>query len=290
MLGPTALLTATLATATPPPVWNGDPVEDGARDEVALLWYGKGAADCTGVLVAPRVVLTAAHCVKGVRAVSFGTEAETSRRYPVSESLQHPRWGRTYDVGVLVLDDAPAIAPAVISTAALRDGATVEVVGWGATNRGGWKETDGLRSGRLQVIDVDCEQIRAHDCNPRVSPGGELVAAGEADSCPGDSGGPLYQPTASGPKLVGIVSRGIPGGRECGQGGVYVRTDAIAAWVEEVTGATLQVEGDVGPLSADWGMRPQQGGAVGCAVSGGAGGAVAAGLALLAVGARRRDR
>jgi len=57
------------------------------------------------------------------------------------------------------------------------------------------------------------------------------------DSCYGDSGGPLYLPTEEGEFLVGLVSRGRSDvKRDCGDGGVYTLLSAHRSWIEETAG------------------------------------------------------
>jgi hypothetical protein len=63
-----------------------------------------------------------------------------------------------------------------------------------------------------------------------------------ADSCFGDSGGPVYIDTKDGHghALVGVVSRGLAlPAAACGNGGVYVRVDKIISWVQSITGRTV---------------------------------------------------
>ncbi|MGB5812230.1 MAG: trypsin-like serine protease [Polyangiales bacterium] len=60
------------------------------------------------------------------------------------------------------------------------------------------------------------------------------------DSCFGDSGGPLYLPTDHGDILVGLVSRGrsdVP--NDCGDGGVYTMLSAYLPWIEHAAGKRL---------------------------------------------------
>src|SRR5213078_3032674 len=61
-----------------------------------------------------------------------------------------------------------------------------------------------------------------------------------ADSCFGDSGGPVYVATPDGPALIGVVSRGLAlPAAPCGNGGVYVRVDKVLSWIQSVTGRKL---------------------------------------------------
>jgi uncharacterized protein (TIGR03382 family) len=90
------------------------------------------------------------------------------------------------------------------------------------------------------VIDPMCSN--GYGCNPTVAPGGEFVAGGtgSADSCFGDSGGPVYLDTPRGTILVGAVSRGVSNSATpCGGGGIYVRPDKIIDWIEETSGRTI---------------------------------------------------
>lgn len=66
---------------------------------------------------------------------------------------------------------------------------------------------------------------------------GELGAGGMGiDTCPGDSGGPLYLPTEFGTFLAGVTSRSYDDAQFwCSEGGIYVRPDKIASWIEQVT-------------------------------------------------------
>lgn len=58
------------------------------------------------------------------------------------------------------------------------------------------------------------------------------------DSCYGDSGGPLYVPTEEGEFLVGLVSRGRSDvKRDCGDGGVYTMLSAYLPWIAETAGS-----------------------------------------------------
>ena len=57
------------------------------------------------------------------------------------------------------------------------------------------------------------------------------------DSCYGDSGGPFYVPTEYGDFLVGLVSRGRSDvNRDCGDGGVYTLLSAYLPWIEQTAG------------------------------------------------------
>jgi secreted trypsin-like serine protease len=60
------------------------------------------------------------------------------------------------------------------------------------------------------------------------------------DTCPGDSGGPLYLPTAFGTFLAGTTSRGYATDQTaCGMGGIYERPDHVVDWIEQSAGGPV---------------------------------------------------
>jgi secreted trypsin-like serine protease len=222
-------------TAVPPGKW---------PDAVAVL-----AADamCTGTLIAPDVVLTAGHCIEThpveVILGSVDLAKPGGMHIAVKKAIAYPSWAQSFDVGVLVLDHAAAVKPRAIASACtasgLVAGAKVRVVGFGLTRKDGTGDNTRLHQALLPVDDAEC----THDdsCESAIAPGGEFIAGGGGvDACFGDSGGPIYIDSAGGPALIGVVSRGTtPFGDPCGGGGVYVRADAVASWIEDVTGREL---------------------------------------------------
>jgi hypothetical protein len=68
------------------------------------------------------------------------------------------------------------------------------------------------------------------------------------DSCFGDSGGPLYVPTEEGDFLVGLVSRGRSDvKRDCGDGGVYTLLSAYLDWIKKTAGSRFEPGTTSGP-------------------------------------------
>lgn len=218
----------------------------GRWDDAAGVYFeGTSWPSCTGTLVGPTVVLTAGHCIGGVSAVRLGVndyEASGGELIPVTQEIAYPG---DYDVGVLVLASPSVYQPRVIASGCaldefLADGAPVAIVGYGATTSDGTGETTMLMEATSTVTDPDCTGGRG--CIESISPGGELGAGGGGiDSCYGDSGGPLYLLTEEkGDFLVGVTSRGYSDASvDCGEGGIYVRPDAVIDWIEEATGTSV---------------------------------------------------
>ncbi len=236
------------ATAAFGQVVGGADAPVGKWDDTAAVYFG-GNQGCTGVLIAPNVALTAGHCIGGISRIMVGSNDLNSggELIDVIREVRHPSSNSTYDIGVLVLAEPAAttqprtIARGCVAEQWLEDGAEVAIVGYGALNTNASGFTNILQEAFTTINDHDCEPA-SFGCQSAVSPGGELTAGGMGiDSCNGDSGGPLYLLTPRGAFLVGITSRAMfgGGGQPCGDGGIYVRPDAVIDWIEQTAGVTL---------------------------------------------------
>lgn len=186
---------------------------------------------CTGTLIAPRVVLTAAHCVENadapqVLSVVFAPEvarALPAERVRVVDGRLHPAWvaGKN-DIGVLILAEDAPVAPMPFDGSALPAdvvGQTVRVVGYGLDDQG---QTGSRRSGTAQVSAVEA--------------GTFSVVAAPGMSCGGDSGGPSFLAVNGAERLVGVTSFGDVA---C-TAGTNTRVDAYAAFVQAILDEVAQ--------------------------------------------------
>lgn len=226
------------ATDTAPPthVVGGDDVPLGTWSATSAVFIG-GYAQCTGTLVAPNLVLTAKHCRDSqLSAVLIGanklSRPEDGEVINVIEQISAPAG---LDAALLVLEHDATTAPHPIAlgwaAVDIAADAQVTIVGFGAVNNGGSSYVDTLQAVTTIITNPTCNKP-SEGCE---AVGAELIA-GETgkDSCFGDSGGPLYLVTNYGTFLAGVTSRGIlSGSQPCGYGGIYVRADALGAWIEE---------------------------------------------------------
>ena len=220
---------------------------------------------CGGSFIGSGWVLTAAHCVDGSTdttdfAVLVGSVDLYAQRAPVRADriLIHPDWQpaprRWNDVALVHLaGPAPEAAsirlvPPSIDAESVSAKLTARVTGWGAVG-----ETGGATQ-FLRVVNVST--VSRADCGDWVSHPGRItegmfcagLGAGGRDSCQGDSGGPLSVATASGRRLVGIVSWGEGCGKPA-KYGVYTRVAGYAEWVRACV---------AGEPSCDWLGRPRR--------------------------------
>jgi uncharacterized protein (TIGR03382 family) len=242
------LTVAPVAPPAPTSVVGGTRAEAGKWPDVAAVYVGSSLR-CSGVLVAPTVVLTAAHCnaagpdkvLIGAETLAAGNQGELRT---IARRVEYPAWESTLDVLVLVLATPSTKEPRTIASGWARfeldNGAKVAIVGFGAIDADGTQYVDPLQEATTTIADAACEH--ASGCNVEARPEGELAAGGKGiDSCSGDSGGPLYVTSPRGTFLAGLTSRAYDNAtKTCSEGGIYTRPDKILDWIEAQAGVPVR--------------------------------------------------
>lgn len=191
-------------------------------DPAVVLMLNSDGSLCTGTLISPYVVLTAAHCLTSqLSAVLFVNNVdEEGETRSVYEFVAHPDYNSTLspvdsldDIALLTLSErAPSqITPMPILRSALSDeevGDRIRLVGFGLDREDGDNPIGVKKEGFAQFVDFDEDAI--------------LYSADPNISCSGDSGGPLFMSIDGTEQVVGVVSIGDG---LCGQLGRSTRVD-----------------------------------------------------------------
>jgi secreted trypsin-like serine protease len=243
---------ACAACADVPPGWEGtegavraadEAMDTGGYDIAPMIFQGRTSAEgavvavvdivtgavCSGTAIRQDIILTAAHCLDGVRMTDVlegGNLAAPRRRYAVARTVMHPNYNRftlDNDLGVVFLA-TPFRGPllqiglpgAGLGQAPL--GASLRVAGFGL-------DENGVRGVRREA-DVTLLSVAARTA---------IASNTAAGLCDGDSGGPLIARIGGRDRAVGVASAispvFVPFGNPCAGDGIYTRVDAYLAWL-----------------------------------------------------------
>lgn len=246
------------------PVVGGVPAQPSDYPSTVAVTNVSGDPFCSGTLIAPSVVVTAAHCVEkrspsSMRVVYGHTvpeQAPASERRIVTQAVAHPHYntnapvdayglGPMHDIGVLILQDpiengivAPVLPNAQVD-AVLYPNRTLHIAGYGIYNTASQASGVLYKGLTPHIRHVPTELL-----------GGR---SGEPDACFGDSGGPAYVVDQNTLWLVGATSRAWEHAvTPCGHATVYTLVSPYVDWIETVAGPLSGGNTDGGFNGGGW--------------------------------------
>lgn len=251
------LLGVVAAEKPRPRIINGDPVQD-IRTEYP--WMASladfGQHKCGGTLIAPDVILTAAHCMNYVEEVqllhsNLADETENYESYLIKQKVHHPRYYANYaldhdpyDIALISFYGRTYLEPAKLNRDSSLPSSTEDeliILGWGTVDPEDLNTaSDVIQQGTVKYIPNEiCKTASGQLPNGKNASyaigtiASQHLCAADfetyQDICNGDSGGPILLEDST---VAGVTSFSA----ECASQvfpAVYVRTSEAMNWIDD---------------------------------------------------------
>lgn len=166
-----------------------------------INFFNQELAECSGTMIAPNVVLTAAHCLTELGAAIAAVEvAGGGRRIRSSVFYAHPGFNEradhveVNDIGLVLLPQELAVpVMPLLNAYDFTPGEQAAIAGYGTTE---YHAAEGLRAGFMWLAAASQESLIA------------VYNGDGSNTCVGDSGGPLAVKRGASWYLAGVTSSG----------------------------------------------------------------------------------
>jgi secreted trypsin-like serine protease len=209
----------------------GVPMADRLLARHAVLLFNRLGV-CSGVILAPDLVLTAAHC-----AVALGKGGRIAGKpaVDVTDVAVHPQYEHgmrsvTPDLALLKLARPlpPNLVPAMLNPRPVAEGESLFIVGFGKAERAEKRVSFTPRMAMLVVVERSANLLTLTD------PGhsGLMIAdrGGKISGCNGDSGAPAFTMRGGIPAVAGVLSGS---NHDCGGITYIIPTVTYLGWIRD---------------------------------------------------------
>lgn len=230
-----------------PRIIDGTNVPNSQFPTVGLMTDANQSFTCTATLIAPRFILTAAHCVVNGRGqqdlvpsdmrIQFGGVTYSGSKITFN-STYHGNISQeaegAIDLAVIELNkDVPGITPSPIARTAPTVGTVLTLVGFGEQGSGntGGNNTfpaDGTVNMGKSPIDIVTPTFVKWNFENKPAPNQE------SNTAPGDSGGPQFVSNNGVLTIVSVTSGGNDPNSKFGDLSYNTRVDIAASWIDSI--------------------------------------------------------
>ncbi|XP_065204412.1 kallikrein-15-like [Planococcus citri] len=219
--------------------------------------FEKVSWNCGGSLISEKFVLSLARCHQDVSLhgptqwvllgdlkVNSKTDDAKPAVYKIKKVYQHPNYtskSRLHDIALFELNTtvemSPYVRPACLYTStSVPVNTTGKITGWGRTSAVERTSDHLLKASISFLDDKKCVENFGNDYDPN-----SMICAGEfvhgADTCPGDSGGPLQKPVDKQVCMWNILGITSFGSAICGDmetPGAYTKVAFYLEWIKNI--------------------------------------------------------